>query len=409
MVGEPLPEPRVLPTYAVLILAYLLSQFFRTFLAVIAPELARDIGLAPSELGVVSGAFFAAFAVAQIPIGMAFDRVGPRLTVSVVMLAAVAGTALFAFATAPWQPILGMALIGVGCAPVFMAALYVIGRTQPSARFATWSSVIVGIGSLGNLVAATPFAALVELFGWRASLGGIGLVTAGSVAAVALLARDPPPLPKPTGHRPSPFAMGEVFRIRELWPIFPLALIAYPILAATRGLWVGPYFSEVHGLGPVDRGNAVLAMSLAIIVGALAYGPLDRLFGTRKWVVVGGTLATLAALVALALRPGMGVAEAAIWFAVIGGFGMTYSVVMAHARAFLPDHALGRGLTLMNTFMIGGAALLQPISGVLVGRLQSAGMPAADIYGTLFGVFGVTLAVSLAIYLVSRDARLAKG
>lgn len=397
-------------TYAILVVAYLLSQFFRAFLAVIAPELSRDIGLDPADLGLVSGAFFAAFAVAQIPIGMAFDRIGPRITVAVLMLAAVAGSLLFAFATAPWQPIAGMALIGIGCAPVFMASLYVIGRTSAPAQFATWSSLIVGVGSLGNLFAATPFAATVAAFGWRASMIAVGLVTLAAAAAVAILVRDPPAAQADSkAAAGNPFAMGEIFRIRELWPLLPLALASYPIVAATRGLWVGPYFAEVHGLGPIDRGNAVTAMVVAMIVGAFAYAPLDRVFGTRKWVVAAGTAVTIAALAALALRPDMGLVAAAASFAVIGGFGMTYGVVMAHARAFLPEHVLGRGLSLMNTCMIGGAALLQPVSGILVGRLATAGLPPADIYAWLFAAFAITLAAALAVYMLARDARVSRG
>lgn len=393
-----------MPTFAVLILAYLLSQFFRAFLAVIAPELGRDVGLGAEDLGLVSGAFFAAFALAQVPIGMAFDRIGPRLTVAAMMLAAVAGSLLFALARAPWQPVAGMALIGIGCAPVYMASLYVIGRMTAPAQFATWSSAIVGIGSLGNLVAATPFAAAVGAFGWRGSMAAVGILTAVSAAAVLLAAKDPPRLDGAGARAGSPFAMGEVFRIRALWPIYPIALTAYPILAATRGLWVGPYFSEIHGLGPVDRGNAVMAMVAAMILGAFAYGPLDRLFGTRKWVVVGGTVATIAALAGLALLPGLDVVGAALLFAAIGGFGMTYAVVMAHARAFLPEHVLGRGLSLMNTCMIGGAGLLQPLSGLLVAERAAAGASPAETYATLFGAFALVLTVALAVYIVARDA-----
>ena len=396
-------------TIAVLVVAYLISQFFRAFLAVIAPELAADVHLDPAELGLVSGAFFAAFAVAQVPIGMAFDRIGPRLTVSVLMLAAVAGTALFGLATVPWQPIAGMALIGLGCAPVYMAALYVIGRSSAPAQFATWSSLIVGIGSLGNLAAATPFAALTAAIGWRASVMAVGAVTLVVTALVGLIVRDPPQAAA-TGTRVAthPFAMGEVFAIRALWPIFPLALASYPILAATRGLWVGPYFSAVHGLGPIERGNAVMAMVIAMIAGAFVYGPLDRIFGTRKWVIVAGTVVTVAALAVLALAPGLGVTSAAAAFAAIGGFGMTYGVVMAHARAFLPEHVLGRGLSLMNMCMIGGAALLQPLSGRMVAALEAGGTGAEQIYAKLFGAFAATLAVTLVVYLFAEDARVAR-
>ena len=82
-----------------LAVAYVLSQFFRSFLAVIAPELSADVGATSADLGTVSGAWFLSFAAMQIPVGLALDRIGPRRTASVVFaLGAGGGAALFAAA-----------------------------------------------------------------------------------------------------------------------------------------------------------------------------------------------------------------------------------------------------------------------------------------------------------------------
>ena len=69
----------------------------------------------------------------------------------------------------------------------------------------------------------------------------------------------------------------------------------------------------------------------------------------------------------------------------IGGFGMTYGVLMAHGRSFVPDHLLGRGITLLNVLFIGGAGVLQPLSGALMKRMQD--MPPAEAYATLHLIF----------------------
>jgi MFS family permease len=75
-------SPDRVPTLVVLVFGYLLSQFYRSFLAVIAPELAADVHLGPAELGMVSAAFFAAFALVQLPIGASLDRFGAGRTVA---------------------------------------------------------------------------------------------------------------------------------------------------------------------------------------------------------------------------------------------------------------------------------------------------------------------------------------
>ena len=81
---------------AALVLAYVLSQFYRAFLAVMTPVLTRDLGVTAADLASASGWWFLAFAAMQIPVGAALDRVGPRLTSGLVVAVAAGGSVLFA-------------------------------------------------------------------------------------------------------------------------------------------------------------------------------------------------------------------------------------------------------------------------------------------------------------------------
>jgi MFS family permease len=141
-------------------------------------------------------------------------------------------------------------------------------------------------------------------------------------------------------------------------------------------------------------------MAAAMSAGAMVYGPLDRLLGTRKWVVFGGVAVTTLCF-ALLSWPGLPLPAAIALMGAIGGFGMSYGVLMAHGRSFVPDHLLGRGITLLNVLFIGGAGVLQPLSGALMTGL--AGRPPAEAYATLHLIFGGLLVVGLAIYAFARD------
>ena len=57
---------------------YYLSYFYRYVNAVIAQDLARDFGLSPGDLGLLTSAYFLAFALFQLPLGVLLDRFGPR-------------------------------------------------------------------------------------------------------------------------------------------------------------------------------------------------------------------------------------------------------------------------------------------------------------------------------------------
>ena len=129
---------------AVLCLAYVLSQFFRAFLAVLSEPLGRDLGVTAEDLSFASGLWFVTFALMQLPVGWALDRIGPRWTASVLLgIGGGGGAALFAVATQGWHIDLAMVLIGIGCSPVLMASYYIFARQFPPARFATLAALMM--------------------------------------------------------------------------------------------------------------------------------------------------------------------------------------------------------------------------------------------------------------------------
>ena len=379
--------------------AYVLSQFYRSFLAVIAPELARELALDPQALGNLQAFWILGFVATLFPLGWALDTLGPRRTVSVQMLAAVAGALLFATAHSAMALNIAMLLIGAGCGSIYMGAIYMFGRIAPPQRFALLCSWLLGIGTAGNLLAASPLAWAAQSIGWRGAMVVMAAATAISALSVLLLIRDPVRITS-HGSRGLFGGIGDILRIRALWPLLPITAVSYAVVLAERGLWAGPYFSSVFGLEPVARGHALLVMAAAMSAGAMAYGPLDRLLGTRKWVVFGGVAITALCFAALAL-PGLSLSAAILIMGLLGGFGMTYGVLMAHGRSFVPDHLLGRGITLLNVLFIGGAGVLQPLSGALM--KQMAGAPPAQAHATLHLIFAGLLVASLIVYAFAKD------
>lgn len=389
-------------TFLVLLFAYTLSQFYRAFLAVIAPELSAELSFGAADLGAMSAVWFWVFAASQFVVGWALDRFGPRRTMALLMLAAVAGATLLAQANDRSDCLVGMGLIGLGCSPIYMGSLYLFGRTFPSDRFAFLSSILLGLGSAGNLLGATPLAWAAGAIGWRATFLLIAGLTAISACLVYVVLRDPPQAPS---GKQATFLAGlrEIAAIRALWPLVPITLTSYAVILAERGLWVGPYLADVHGLEPVMRGNVVLLMAAAMSAGALAFGPLDRMLSSRKWIVGITTGLTAVGFAGLAQVPAGAIAWSALLLAAIGGIGMSYAVLMAHARAFFPDHVLGRGITTMNFVFFAGAGVLQAASGVWLANLQAAGIASTAIYGQLHLSFALLLVVSLVIYVFSTE------
>ena len=374
-------------------MAYILSQFFRSFLAVLSSVLASDIGAQPDDLAYALGLLFLVFAVMQIPVGWALDRFGPRIVSSVLLLIGGGGGAfLFASAQTPNHINLSMALLGVGCSPILMASYYIFARSYSPKIFATLAATFLGIGSLGTLIGASPLTYFVGILGWREAVELIGIFTILISALLLFTVKNPV---KKNESSASAGGFWSILKLREILLIVPIAIICYAPVAGLRGIWLGPYFEQKFEASIDEIGEIGLIMSLGMILGTFFYGPLDRIFKTRKWIVIFGNGVCLLSVAALSFLPEVSYNFAIVCFTIIGFFGMSFPVVVAHGRSFVPIELSGRGVTLMNLFAIGGVAILQTVSGSVFDRVGD--------FESVFSMYFILILTGLSVYLWSTD------
>jgi MFS family permease len=391
-----------------LAIVYMVSQFLRNSVGVIAPDLAAELGLSAAELGLLSSSFFLVFAVIQLPLGVALDRFGPRLCLLVGIAVALAGVLLFALGTSPTMLIAARVLMGLGCSGSFMAPLALYARRFPPDRFATLTGVQLGLGSIGTLLATAPLALSSAAIGWRGSFVVAAAVTLLVGLTVAVVVRDE--AGSATRHetlRKAIAGIRDVFRTPSVGHLFLMQFASYPSFVLIVGLWGGPYLSHVYGYGLAERGNLLLVAALAQVIGSLLWGPTDRLLKSYKAPVLAGTVAMAIAFAVLASAGTLPEPWLAIWFAVFGFVCASTAVAIAHGKSLFPPHLVGRGLTLLNMGSMGGVFFNQIISGVLIDlfpRSADGAYPLAA-YQAVFALQGGVIALTCLVYLTARDPR----
>lgn len=376
-------------------LAYVLSQFYRSFLTVIVDDLTRDLGIGPKEFGALGAAWFFTFSLSQFLVGALLDKIGPRYTIAGMMSFAVLGAGLFASATSQNAALIAMALIGLGCAPILMGMLYFFAKTEEPSKFAQLGSLFLGVGMLGSLASAAPLAWLVVELGWRNAIWLMAALTGFAMISVALVLRDPTPDPPQSGG-----LFGDLvalLRLPALWPILTMSFFISMPVFTERALWIGPFFGEVYGLTLLERGTYVLALAIAMTASALLSGPVASRF-TPKNVVLASVLVCGTAFLILALWPNPPAFAALALLCLAGLFGVTYAVLVAHARLFMPNHVIGRGITFVNFLSIGGTGLAQFASGHAVAVMKSAGFSPAQTYSGLHLTFALICCLAAIIY-----------
>ncbi|WP_298909358.1 MFS transporter [uncultured Aliiroseovarius sp.] len=385
-----------------LIVAYVLSQFYRAFLAVMTPALKTDLGATPEDLAQASGAWFLVFALMQIPVGWALDNIGPRkVAAGLLALGGAGGAAMFAMASSPDHILYAMVLIGIGCSPVLMASYFIFARLYSPAVFGTLAGMVIGFGSLGNIAGALPLALAVEQFGWRTCLWALAAVTLVVAALIMVTVDNPPKVEVEEGQ--SKGSVLDLLKMPALWALFPLMFVNYAAAAGLRGSWAGPFLRDVYGLDTTGIGWVTMAIALAMVVGSFAYGPMDRIFGTRKWVIFTGNMIAVGMVFLLWAFPESGVLKISLTMAAIGLFAASFPLLMAHGRSFYPPHLVGRGVTLMNMFGIGGVGVFQYASASVYRAAQGPDVSVTAPYQAVFLFFAVPGLIGCLLYLFSQD------
>lgn len=351
--------------FAVLLLAYFLSYFFRAVNAVLSPDLREDLGLSSAQLGLMTSLFYLSFALAQLPLGSLLDRYGPRFVHPALMLLGAGGALIFATAHDFTTLSVGRALLGIGFAAALMGALKAFSLWFPAQRYASISSLYVAIGASGAIAASWPLAWLKEQIGWRGVFEWGALVIVLVALVVALGVRNAPKgMALPRSTRASNASL--IWRSIQFWRMGWLNFMVGGGFLAWQTLWGGDFLFKMRGLGSLEVGSVLFAFSLAAVLGFLLCGPLADRFGLPRVLLLAGICFTLGPAL-LALWPNMPIVGVYFGYILMGFCGAFNILSLAQARLSFPTELTGRAVTAINFMGFMGVFLLQWGMGVVLG------------------------------------------
>jgi sugar phosphate permease len=304
----------------------------RVCFSTLAPDIGQELGIAANDMSFVLGAFFLTYALFQIPIGSLADRYGPRIVLTVSIIAwslCTAATSLAAGAAA----LLAVRLCLGACeAGAYPAAAGLVRKWASATERGTLSSAVAFGGRIGGAIAPilTVWAA-VYLLGdfagggrnWKGVFLLYGLLGIAAAIAFWFVARD-----TPAAH---PWAnSAEADRVPPAGPASTAAPWSEQIVAifASRNMWlfgatqfcvnVGwaflitnlpSYLRERFDIGLVDIGTmqtvplvaSCVGMALGGLFGDLMYRQLGPRWGRSAPIGVAMVLCAVTYFVATQL------------------------------------------------------------------------------------------------------------
>jgi len=387
-------------------LGHYLSCLLRGVNAVLTAELLGAIALTPAQLGLLTSAFFLAFALVQLPIGMALDRYGPR-TVQLWLLALAAlGVWLFSrghsFAELMWA----RALMGAGLGGCFMAAVKAISCAIAPARLPSVHGYLIAVGGLGAATATMPVKLALHYTDWRGVFLGLALAALAIGLLIRLLS---PAMPRPANAHPvSKVSVWSVYRDPGFRRTIALILLPHTVFFGVQGLWVGRWLADVGGLSDDNVAYLLYLGMAAVIFGAIGMGMLTEWAGRRgiapMQVAAAGIVLFVAVQVAMACNVVPSLPMLSVLFALLGTVtGLEYAIVAQS----MPASLTGRAATCLNLLIFTGAFLVQAGFGLILGcwPLNSLQQYPPQAYQVAFGVLAALQLPGLAMFFIHRYRR----
>jgi len=350
-------------------LGHYLSSLLRNVNAVLASQLAGSLALTPGQLGLLTSAFFFAFALVQLPVGMALDRYGPRRVQVAMLLVASCGALLFARGEGFWSLLAARAVMGCGLGGCFMAAVKAVSTWIAPNRLPSVHGYLIAVGGMGAASATMPVRAMLDYTDWR----GLFCLLAGLVACTGLLtALLYPKTDDPTASRgPLLPALRDVWRAPDFRAVASLVLIPHAVFFGLQGLWIGRWLADVAHY-PEEAVAYLLYLGMAAVVfGAIAVGMIAEWAGRRGMPPLDVAAAGITMFVLIQAAFVIGYRPSFQWlsvmFTLVGTItGIEYAIVAQS----MPRELTGRAATFLNLLIFIGAFLGQAGFGLLIGLWQ---------------------------------------
>ncbi|WP_432187342.1 MFS transporter [Streptomyces sp. Tue6028] len=389
-------------TVTALLVVFMMVNFAdKSVLGLAADEIRADLRLSATQFGLANSMFFLLFSVAAVVVGLAADRVSPK--VLLLVMAVLWSVAQVPAAIGGGLTVLVVSRVFLGAAegPAFPVAQQATLAWFPDHRRNLPGALITLGVTLGVIVSAPGLSWVIQHHGWRAALWVLAAAGLVWVAAWAALGADGRhrTASQDTAARPStrtapPYR--KIFASRT-WIGATLAYFTSYWAVALMLVWLPSYLRNALGYSAHEAGIVVVVPwtigAVALLAQAGLTGHLMRRgVSTRRargWV--GGWLLALGAACCLALPLVDGPAAKTVLVALGFGLGGSYATIAATTVAELaPASRSGGALGTMNA-VVTAAGLAAPIAvGALVDAQGSGGYQSAVLLSGLLLAAGAT-------------------
>lgn len=380
--------------FIVLAIAYFFVYFHRTTGGAISETMQDFYGVGAASVALLASAYLYAYTLMQIPSGILTDRMGPRKAATIFVFLIAVGSILSAASATTDNfdlMIVGKFIIGIGAAVVYIPIMKILAVWFRKNEFASMSGVLLLVGNVGGIAAATPMVIMMDSMGIQNTYIVLAIITAVIALLCWFVVRNHPQekdypsiesiVSEETGEpitESTSATMGTVEALkatftsgRRFWPLAIWFFMIYGTIMLWQASQAGAYYQNVFSFSSGDAGLMVTMVGVGMVFGCPIAGRLsDRVLKSRKKVIIIGTVIYTVVWAVIWLTAGMDAfdsfaLQAAINF-LFGFFGGFFVVSYAQIKELFPIAMAGTSTAALNLFPFAGGAILITIAGIVV-------------------------------------------
>lgn len=360
----------------------MLSTVCRLAWGTLALSAGESLGLPLAALGVFVTAFYAGYVLSNIFGGLATDRFGGRLTLTVSLLGLAVATFCFGFTPSLFVGLVLQCLMGLTAGADYAAGVKLVSTWFGKSERGRAVGLLMSASSIAVIVTNAVLPALVAKMGWRHTYHVLGAAALILAAIVAVCVRNRV-VEAPTGaiRRPP---------LRTLFTrnFLLLSIAGCGAFWGTLGFasWAISLMVKGYHLSPVRAGIVVAIAGAAGLLSKPSIGWLsDRLGGRRKTLTIVSLLFFCATLLAFGQLSSIEAFTMAAPFIGVGAFVYSPLLVTLVAEQSGIDRS-GSAAGIANAIWQSGSAISPALVGFVFQISHSFSMAfAALALGPLLG------------------------
>ncbi|MDF1796625.1 MAG: MFS transporter [Coxiellaceae bacterium] len=267
---------------------FLYEFFLRTFVGSIAHQLISDLQLDIEQFTLISSAYYVAYGLMQIPVGILADKFGVKKIMIFAILTCALSTFLFAHSQSFSQALLGRFFMGFGSSFAFVCLLVIASNWFPRRLFGFFAGASQFIGTMGPALAGGPLISwlMASHISWRLALSRIGAFGVVLALLAFIFVKNKPRDGENTllflsKNEPIMVRLRRLLKTKQAWAIAVYSASVYVAIAVMAAVW-GTDYLEAVGLSQKTAAYMLTTAWLAYAVGCPLLGFLSDWSKRRK-------------------------------------------------------------------------------------------------------------------------------